>query len=1300
MKNNKSYQLALTATLISALFSIAHFSRAAPATSTDLSLRQEPLTAAVSTPANVILMMDDSASMNAGFLPTPTNIDFTGYGFSGSKLVQNNTGGTSELDFAYFRDYNAFFNPQWYNPAIIYKPWNDNGKPALTNFPNADIGVKDAAGVVVNPTQNDMRFKMVGSTRDPVSTTRTDLFTKDATRGGYTCLTTVVQPVCTAYSPSVTTTVPDPASETGVSTVVTTPGTCLSTANQSVCTAYNTLPGLTPAKYLRFEGSSAADLKDNSKYRLVEIDRNQPATVSYPTPVDPSTGLQVSRTDCANPKNCTFTEEAQNYANWYLYYRTRLFSAIAVTSQVLSEIDSNIRIGYGRLSYFADGPDPWPPASGGPTPTSIYKPPAILPALDGQPNPGHIVRGVRPFVAGDPARQEVFDWLFGLAGVGGTPLREALDSVGKYFKRTDVQGPWANNPGVGDTAGSSQLACRKNFSIFATDGTWTDSPNHPRIANLYPALSAGTPAQSDSANGSIIAGAGNQNGRNYQYLLTQELALSNVGATASQTLADVAHHYWSNDLRPDLPNVLRPEPFAGAAGVNYPQDFYNPATWQSLTNYFVGYGLTTAISKQSALTAMRNNTSVAWPAVTLADTQDSNKTSDTLRAALASRGDFYSAQDPTQLADSLRKAFANVGKTRGAASALAVSSSVISQATDLVFEASFDSTDWTGQLRALNARDLVSGSSVEAWTAKLPSDLTTRKLFTTTGVNSAINLTWSNLSAAQQTAFGSEDVFKYFTGDQSNELPTGIYRKRSGNIGSIVGAGPVYSGSTTYGHNYKTGAAGSSYPAYLDWKKNTRTKAVFAGSNNGYLHSFDAATGEELFAFTPRSTLAFLPDLASPTYVHRFLVDGLITEGDAYYGGAWHTMVLGSSGSGPKSLFALDVTNPNSFNASAVKWEVTQADEPDMGHIMGGGMIASTKTGKWVAIVGNGYGSQNDDAGLLVFDLETGALLKKLMVPASTVLPKPKNGMGPATAIYDNQRNVLALYAGDKLGNLWKFDVSDGDPANWKFGVTSGTVPIPLFTASDAAGNPQPITTSPRVLQHPLGGLYVTFGTGKAFELNDESNTQGQGIYAIRDQGSNAAYTKSQLKQGVLNDVAGDLRSITGLSGVGGIDWSVHKGWYVDLPVGGTAERIIASPKLQAGMAIYSSFNPENSDPCEVGGKSFVYSFDLATNFTREVFKDKAPNIVASRTFDGLIGGTTSLYAPPAVSQPVVNTITASQLKNGIANTRYNLQGGALKDGGPSSYCAQAGNSITNQTLTIPNACAGTQPLRVWRDLK
>ena len=153
---------------------------------------------------------------------------------------------------------------------------------------------------------------------------------------------------------------------------------------------------------------------------------------------------------------------------------------------------------------------------------------------------------------------------------------------------------------------------------------------------------------------------------------------------------------------------------------------------------------------------------------------------------------------------------------------------------------------------------------------------------------------------------------------------------------------------------------------------------MFVGANAGMFHAFDAnpnvdqGGGRELFAYVPRSTYPYLSELTNPEYRHRYFVDGPVVEGDVYLNGAWKTVVMGSSGAGPAGLFALDVTAPETFDPSNVLWDITPAEEPDLGKVMGHGYIGSVKYqngGKWVALVPNGYQSTNNHAVLLVIDM-------------------------------------------------------------------------------------------------------------------------------------------------------------------------------------------------------------------------------------------------------------------------------------------------------------------------------------------
>ncbi len=136
---------------------------------------------------------------------------------------------------------------------------------------------------------------------------------------------------------------------------------CVATDPAWTCPPANIVSdGMTPARYYRYEGpvpASDDDLAKSANYRLVEIDRA--ANINFPVPLDPRTGALRERKDCAAPTSCTRLEEMQNYANWFTYYRHRLFAAIAVTSQAAADLKgdlSAIRLGFGRINYFDNGP--------------------------------------------------------------------------------------------------------------------------------------------------------------------------------------------------------------------------------------------------------------------------------------------------------------------------------------------------------------------------------------------------------------------------------------------------------------------------------------------------------------------------------------------------------------------------------------------------------------------------------------------------------------------------------------------------------------------------------------------------------------------------------------------------------------------------------------------------------------------------------------------------------------------------------------------------------------------------------
>ncbi len=1112
---------------------------------------------------------------------------------------------------------------------------------------------------------------------------------------------------------------------------------------------------------------TAAQLSDPANYRLVQINRDPPAkATSFTTPFvgnDSSLGRAI-RADCVGGTACTWDEEAQNFANWFTYYRTRLFAAIGVTAEALSKLTADngldkLRLAYGSINYFPNGPNPY---AADPTTSRL---PATM-TIDGEPSPGAIVRGVRPFTqvspppppGSDDRRQEVFDWLFSLRGYGATPNREALDAAGRYLARADNRGPWIqpDTPGtwISSESPAAHLACRRNYALLITDGEWTRQPattppSQPlielRSASGLPGAFVATqgyaPLTGRTAAGPLHNGSGVAAGLTYQYPdPVRDAPWSSVAGNPTGTLTDVTAFWWSRDLRPDLPNNLKPlTATAPARG--------NPAFWQHVVPYIVGYGIAASLDNAATRNSVANNVAVAWPTVimenrpteagTIITDQDvfpknppdpgpdrclynaatnpsgCGRVNDTLRAALAGRGDFLAANSVAALAQSVASVFDSIGEREGSSTALTARSASL-RSGDRVYLASFTTGRWTGQLAAYDALawfNAVGNGLAEptpVWTASFPAWNTRTLLTSTSSVGGGTTFdSLANLSPAQRGYLAnSTDVLNYLRGDQSKETNHGgPFRRRHSLLGDIVNSSPLYSKAPDFGYNAaRTPAAAmtaaASYPAYVAANANPtagRRAAVYVGANDGMLHAFDAATGQELFGYVPRGVYPLLTMLTSPGYPHRYFVDGPLAEGDVHLGGAWRTVLVGTGGAGARSIFALDVTRPEAMDPGKVLWDLTGDDHPDIGHILSPGIVASARNGRWYYFVGNGFESANDKARLLAIDMQTGAVISLVTDGAGS--PTNTNGLGGITALYDNNRNVIAIYAGDRHGRLWKFDLSSVGPG------LSGYSVVKLFEATDSAGNRQPITAAPRVAAHPLGGRYIVFGTGKFYDRDDKGDTSVQAVYALWERNPSAPSTisKTQLRQLTLSEPATLPPPATpvyrSLNGQSGLNWTMHSGWFFELRVGasGTGERVVSSPIEDLGYISLVTFEPqEGGDPCQGGGRSFYYRLDIATTFSRNPFIGRPTDQIGTSVPPTLAPMPLLTRAPTPQSVPPAATLGGTALRDTLGG------GGGGNDpcaaGGGNGRFA-AGRSILNTAQRSPGLSCPVPTLRVWREL-
>ena len=209
-------------------------------------------------------------------------------------------------------------------------------------------------------------------------------------------------------------------------------------------------------------------------------------------------------------------------------------------------------------------------------------------------------------------------------------------------------------------------------------------------------------------------------------------------------------------------------------------------------------------------------------------------------------------------------------------------------------------------------------------------------------------------------------MVNYLRGDKTNEGP--VYRTRDHILGDTVNAAPAYVAKPPF--NFGDAVT----PDYATFKStgigSTRAAALYIGANDGMLHAFDGASGQELWAYVPTMVMKKMSGLADLNYSvkHTYFADGSPLAMDAYFGGSWHTVLVAGLNKGGNGYYALDVTNPAS---PKVLWEVCNDStlcggpvsgdsDDDIGLTYGNPIVTKLPTGsaypgKWVAIFASGY---------------------------------------------------------------------------------------------------------------------------------------------------------------------------------------------------------------------------------------------------------------------------------------------------------------------------------------------------------
>ncbi|HEZ2526398.1 TPA: pilus assembly/adherence protein PilC, partial [Neisseria meningitidis] len=432
------------------------------------------------------------------------------------------------------------------------------------------------------------------------------------------------------------------------------------------------------------------------------------------------------------------------------------------------------------------------------------------------------------------------------------------------------------------------------------------------------------------------------------------------------------------------------------------------------------------------------------------------------------------------------------------------------------------------------------------------------------------------------TVRGSADDNRFKTINQDSAKYSQRYRIRNTsngerNLGDIVNSPIVAVGgylatSANDGmvHIFKKGNGGDdrSYNLKLSYIPGTMPRKD--------IESKESTLAKELRAFAEKGYVG-----------DRYGVDGGFVLRQVERNGKKHVFMFGAMGFGGRGAYALDLTKIDSNNLTGVSMFDVQNDKNnnkndnnrvELGYTVGTPQIGKTHNGKYAAFLASGYATktiddQTNKTALYVYDLESsGTLIKKIEVPNS------KGGLSSPTLVdKDLDGTVDIAYAGDRGGNMYRFDLSGNNPNSW----TVRTI---------FEGN-KPITSAPAISQLKDKRV-VIFGTGSDLSEDDVLSTSEQYIYGIFDDdtvANNVNVKLSGLGGGLLEQKLSEENKTLFLTDYKRSDGSGDKGWVVKLKDG---QRVTVKPTVVLRTAFVTIHKYTGTDKC--GAETAILGINTA----------------------------------------------------------------------------------------------------------
>ncbi len=307
----------------------------------------------------------------------------------------------------------------------------------------------------------------------------------------------------------------------------------------------------------------------------------------------------------------------------------------------------------------------------------------------------------------------------------------------------------------------------------------------------------------------------------------------------------------------------------------------------------------------------------------------------------------------------------------------------------------------------------------------------------------------------------------------------------------------------------------------------------------------DSTLAQELRAFAEKGYVG-----------DRYGVDGGFVLRQVELSGQKHVFMFGAMGLGGRGAYALDLSKINeNYPAAAPLFDVKNGDnngknrvKVELGYTVGTPQIGKTRNGTYSAFLASGYaakdiGSGDNKTALYVYDLKN-----TLGTPIAKIEVKDgKGGLSSPTLVdKDLDGTVDIAYAGDRGGNMYRFDLSDSNPDKWSVST--------IFEGG------KPITSAPAV-SRLADKRVVIFGTGSDLSESDVFNTDEQYIYGIfdDDKANVSVKVKDHMGDGLLKQNLTQENKTLFLTNNKASGGSADKGWVVKLREG---ERVTVKPTV------------------------------------------------------------------------------------------------------------------------------------------